>query len=147
MATQQLIAEHQEGAEIHHGANLCKQKCQEFLQELNLPKGLLPLNDLTEMGYNRATGFVWLKQNKRYEHKFHAIGRTVAYETKLTAFAENRRMRKISGIKSSALFMWVKIGEMSIDDPSSGKVKFTSAAGLSLSFPISAFEIEEKDHK
>lgn len=145
MATQQLIAENKEGAEIHHGADLCKQKCHELLAELNLPKGLLPLNDIAEMGYNSSTGFLWLKQSKRYEHKFQDIGRTVAYETELTAFAENRRMRKVSGVKSQQLLMWVKIAEMSNEEP--GKVKFTSAAGLSMSFPVSAFELEEKDHK
>ncbi|KAJ0017742.1 hypothetical protein Pint_09972 [Pistacia integerrima] len=143
MATQQLIAENKEGAEIYHGADLCKKKCHELLDELNLPKGLLPLNNLTEMGYNRDTGFLWLKQNKRYEHKFHAIGKTVAYETELSAFAENRRMRKISGIKSSAVLMWVKVGEICIEDPSSGKVKLTSAAGISMSFPTSAFQLEK----
>ncbi|XP_044496442.1 uncharacterized protein LOC123218854 [Mangifera indica] len=145
MATQQLIAENKEGAEIHHGADICKQKCHELLVELNLPKGLLPLNDIAEMGYNSSTGFLWLKQSKRYEHKFQGIGRTVAYETELTAFAENRRMRKVSGVKSQQLLMWVKIAEMSIEEP--GKVKFTSVAGLSMSFPVSAFELEEKDHK
>ncbi|XP_031256734.1 uncharacterized protein LOC116114737 [Pistacia vera] len=147
MATQQLITENKEGAEIHHGADLCKQKCHELLAEFNLPKGLLPLNDLTEIGYNRTTGFLWLKQSKRYEHKFRAIGKTVAYDTELSSFAENGRIRKLSGVKSKELLIWVKINEMCIEDPSSGKVKFTSAAGLSMSFPLSAFELEEKDQK
>ncbi|KAJ0080903.1 hypothetical protein Patl1_10064 [Pistacia atlantica] len=115
MSTQQLIAQNKQGAEIHRGAALCKQKCHELLDELNLPKGILPLNNLTEMGYNRATGFLWLKQNKRYEHKFHAIGKTVAYDTEISTFAENH--------------------------PSSGKVKLTGASGLSMSFPTSAFEL------
>ncbi|KAJ0017748.1 hypothetical protein Pint_09974 [Pistacia integerrima] len=141
MSTQQLIAENKQGAEIHRDTALCKQKCHELLDELNLPKGILALNNLTEMVYNRATGFLWLKQNKRYEHKFHAIGKTVAYDTEISAFAENRRMRKISGIKSSAVLMWVKVVEMCIEDRSSGKVRLTGAAGLSMSFPTSAFEL------
>ncbi|KAJ0017743.1 hypothetical protein Pint_09971 [Pistacia integerrima] len=102
MATQQLITENKEGAEIHHGADLCKQKCHELLAEFNLPKGLLPLNDLTEIGYNRTTGF---------------------------------------------LVAQAKLMKCVLKDPSSGKVKFTSAAGLSMSFPLSAFELEEKDQK
>ncbi|KAJ0017747.1 hypothetical protein Pint_09975 [Pistacia integerrima] len=147
MATQQLVADNKQGAEVHHGAALCKQKCHELLAEFNLPKGLLPLDNLTEMGYNRATGFMWVKQNQRYEHKFKAINRTVSYDTEVSAYIENRRMRKVTGVKVKELLMWVRLVEMYIDDPNSSKVTFSSAAGLSKTFPISAFELEEKDQK
>lgn len=29
--------------------------------EVRLPLGLLPLADMEEVGYNRSTGFVWLR--------------------------------------------------------------------------------------
>lgn len=144
MATQQLVADKKQGAEVHHGAALCKKKCHEVLAELNLPKGLLPLDNLTEMGYNRATGYIWLKQSQPYEHKFKAINRTVSYDTEVSAFVENRRMRKVTGVKSKELAMWVKLAEIYIEDPNSGKVTFSSAAGLSRAFPSSAFELEDK---
>ncbi|KAJ0080901.1 hypothetical protein Patl1_10066 [Pistacia atlantica] len=56
-------------------------------------------------------------------------------------------MRKVTGVKVKELLMWVRLVEMYIDDPNSGKVTFSSAAGLSKTFPISAFELEEKDQK
>lgn len=144
MATQQLVADNKQGAEVHHGATLCKQKLFELLDEFNLPKGLLPLNNLTEMGYNRATGFLWAKQDQRYEHDFKAINRVVTYDTEVSAFIEERRMHKINGVKTKELLLRVKIVEMSIDNPNSGKVNFCSAAGLGKTFPLSAFELEEK---
>lgn len=143
MAQQQLIANNQEGAEIYHGESICKQKSHELLAEINLPKGLLPLNDLVEVGYNRATGFVWLKQKKRTEHKFRSIGRNVSYDTEVTAFVEDRRMRRLTGVKSKELLIWVSISDIYTDAPDSKKITFANSTGLARSFPISAFELDE----
>ncbi|KAJ0080902.1 hypothetical protein Patl1_10065 [Pistacia atlantica] len=118
MSTQQLIAENKQGAEIHRDPALCKQKCHELLDELNLPKGILPLNNLTEMGYNRATGFLWLRQNKRYNTS------SMLSEKPLPTTPRYRRLLRTVGCI-----------------PSSGKVRLTGAAGLSMSFPTSAFEL------
>ncbi|KAF2316704.1 hypothetical protein GH714_042045 [Hevea brasiliensis] len=95
--TSQPLTNHREGAEIYHGESLCKQKSLDLLQEIRLPMGLLPLDDIVEVGYNRTTGFVWLKQKKRKEHKFRAIGRNVSYDKEVTAFVEDRRMRRLTG--------------------------------------------------
>ncbi|KAJ4703858.1 Protein of unknown function, DUF538 [Melia azedarach] len=145
--SQQLIANNREGAEIHRGESLCKQKSHELLSEISLPKGLLPLNDLVEVGYNRTTGFVWLKQKNRTEHKFRAIGRNVSYDTEVTAFVEDRRMRRLTGVKSKEFLIWVTISDIYIDNPDSKKITFANLSGLSRSFPISAFELEEKEDK
>ncbi|TVU40557.1 hypothetical protein EJB05_14024, partial [Eragrostis curvula] len=53
-------------------------KSIELLEELGLPKGLLPLEDIQEFGYNRDTGFMWLVQGKKkVEHSFKKIKQTV----------------------------------------------------------------------
>ncbi|KAH7568580.1 hypothetical protein ACOSP7_011579 [Xanthoceras sorbifolium] len=144
----QLIANHREGAEIYHGESLCKQKSLELLSEIELPKGLLPLNDLVEVGYNRTTGFVWLKQKNRTDHRFRAIGRNVSYDNEVTAFVENHRMRRLTGVKSKEILIWISISEIYVDDPNSGKITFGTPTGLSRTFPISAFELEDsKDNK
>ncbi|KAK2642831.1 hypothetical protein Ddye_024594 [Dipteronia dyeriana] len=143
----QLIANHREGAEIYHGESLCKQKSLDLLSEIELPKGLLPLNDLIEVGYNRTTGFVWLKQQNRTDHRFRAIGRNVSYDNEVTAFVENHRMRRLTGVKSKEILFWVSISEIYVDDPNSGKITFGSSTGVSRTFPISAFELEESKDK
>ncbi|KAK0578577.1 hypothetical protein LWI29_012763 [Acer saccharum] len=143
----QLIANHREGAEIYNGESLCKQKSLDLLSEIELPKGLLPLNDLIEVGYNRTTGFVWLKQKNRTDHRFRAIGRNVSYDNEVTAFVENHRMRRLTGVKSKEILIWISISEIYVDDPNSGKITFGTPAGLSRTFPISAFELEESKDK
>ncbi|KAK8960943.1 hypothetical protein KSP40_PGU004700 [Platanthera guangdongensis] len=116
----------------------------ELLEEVNLPRGLLPLNELEEVGYNRGTGFVWLKQKKRVDHSFKKIGRLVSYASEVTAFVEDRRMKKMTGVKSRELLIWITLTDMYIDGSDSEKITFKTPAGLSRTFPVSAFELEEE---
>ncbi|XVF27331.1 hypothetical protein REPUB_Repub14bG0098100 [Reevesia pubescens] len=140
------IATHRKEAEIYHGAAPCKQKSLELLGEYRLPKGLLPLNDVVEVGHNRTTGFVWLKQQKRLECKFKAIGKNVSYETEVTALVEDRRMRRLTGVKTKELLIWVAISDISVDD-SNSKITFANPTGLSRTFPVAAFESEKEVRK
>ncbi|XP_042516955.1 uncharacterized protein LOC122091174 [Macadamia integrifolia] len=142
--TSQMIEKHRENAVIYHGEALCKEKSIEILSEIELPKGLLPLKDMEEVGYNRESGFVWLKQKKALEHVFRKVGKKVSYATEITVFVEPRRLKKISGVKTKELFLWVSLSDIYIDDPSSGKITFMTPAGLSKSLPVSAFELEEE---
>ncbi|XP_059439600.1 uncharacterized protein LOC132172167 [Corylus avellana] len=150
MASQQ-ISNHRDDAEIHHGEALCKQKSHELLGGISLPKGLLPLDEVVEVGYNHTTGFIWLKQKRKKEHRFRAIGRTVSYDTEVTGFVEERRMRRLTGVKSKELLIWVSISDIYVDDPGSGKITFANSTGISRTFPVSAFELESEgssgDHK
>lgn len=109
-----------------------------------MPRGLLPLDDIVEVGHNESTGFVWLRQKNRKDHKFRAIGRNVSYDTEITAFVEDRKMKKLTGVKSKELLIWVTISDIYIQDPNSGKITFGTASGLSRTFPVSAFEEEEE---
>lgn len=143
MATQSMIDSQREGAEIYTGHDLCKQKSSELLAELHLPSGLLPLSDLEEVGYNRSSGFVWLRQKKSLVHTFKKIGKATSYATEVTAFVEERRMKRLTGVKAKELLIWLTLCEFSIDEKDLTKINFKTPAGLSRTFPVSAFEEEE----
>lgn len=130
-------------AEIYHGDEICQEKSKFLFQEEGLPKGLLPLKDIVECGYVEETGFVWLKQKKKSEHYFEKIGKNVSYAPEITAYIENLRIKKLTGVKAKELLIWITINEIYINNPPDGKVVFKTPTGLSRSFPTSAFELEE----
>ncbi|XP_009785769.1 uncharacterized protein LOC107799553 [Nicotiana tabacum] len=135
------------GAEIVYGAEECYRHSVEMLQDLGFPKGVLPLKDLEECGYVRETGFVWMKQKAPYEHYFAATKTLVSYAIEVTAYVEKCKMKKMTGVKSKQLFLWVPIVEMSIEDPASKKIYFKTPMGIGKSFPITAFMSEEEKQK
>ncbi|EEF42661.1 uncharacterized protein LOC8264116 [Ricinus communis] len=140
----QRIANHRDEAEIYLGESLCKQKSIELLEEIRLPKGLLPLDDIVEVGYNRTTGFVWLKQKNSKNHRFREIGRNVNYDTEVTAFVEDRRMKRLTGVKSKELLIWVTISDIYVDHNDNSKITFGNPSGISRTFPVSAFQLQEE---
>uniref|UniRef100_A0A0E0MGV5 Uncharacterized protein n=1 Tax=Oryza punctata TaxID=4537 RepID=A0A0E0MGV5_ORYPU len=106
-----------------------------MLQELGLPKGLFPLDDIEEFGYNRANGFMWILHRKKKEHTFKKIKQTVSYATEVTAFAEK-------GVKTKELMLWLSVVEVYVEESSPGKITFKTGTGLSDSFDASAFELD-----
>ncbi|XP_026444791.1 uncharacterized protein LOC113345194 [Papaver somniferum] len=143
----QLIETNRENAETYTGDEICKAKTLELLDEISLPNGLLPLEDIIEVGCNRATGFVWLRQKKKKEHYFKSIGKPVSYAAEVTAFVEKHRMKKITGVKSKDTMLWVTLSDIYIDNPSSGKIVCKTPFGLSRTFPVSAFVNEETEEE
>ena len=137
MASQQIRSQ-REDAQVFTGEDLCKEKAQEVLARFSLPKGLIPMTDVTEIGHHESTGFVWVRRKKKTNHLFRAIGRNVSYDSEVTALIENRRMRNLTGVKSKELLIWVTISDISADE--SGKITFGTPAGLSRTFPTTAFE-------
>ncbi|KAL6561973.1 hypothetical protein OROGR_002980 [Orobanche gracilis] len=137
------ISSHRENAEVYTGGGVCKQKSLELLEKMNLPRGLLPLDDIVEVGYNKDTGFVWLRQKESKTHVFRAINRSVWYDKVVTAIVQNRRMACLTGVQSKELMLWITISDISIQDPGSDEIKFATSMGLSRTFPVSAFEKEE----
>ncbi|XVF41748.1 hypothetical protein PTKIN_Ptkin01aG0305100 [Pterospermum kingtungense] len=129
-------------SELYHGDEICQEKSKFLLQEVGLPRGLLPLKDIEECGYVKETGFVWLKQKKSITHKFEKIGRVVTYATEVTAVVEKNKIKKLTGVKTKELLIWITLSDIYVDDPPSGKITFKTPAGLSRTFPVSAFEIE-----
>ncbi|PWA82221.1 hypothetical protein CTI12_AA179640 [Artemisia annua] len=132
--------------ELYHGDKICKAKSKFFLSEGGLPNGLLPLEDIEECGYVEDTGFVWLKQKKKREHKFETVGRLVRYDNEVTAYVEKdkNKIKKLTGVKAKEMMMWLTVSEITLDDPPSGKITFKSPTGLFRTFPTSAFEVEEE---
>lgn len=142
----QSIEDHRSGAEVHTGNELCQVKSRELLAELGLPEGLLPLPILEEVGYNRSTGFVWLRQAAGVTHTFESIGKQVWYDKETTAFVEKGRMHSLTGVKSKELLIWVTISEIVIS-PSGTKIVFRTPAGLGRAFPVTAFQLADGDKK
>ncbi|KAG0535975.1 hypothetical protein BDA96_03G024200 [Sorghum bicolor] len=138
----QAIEAHRAGAEVYTGAALCAEKSTELLSEVHLPLGLLPLADMEEVGYNRATGFVWLRQKKALTHTFRQIGRQVSYAAEVTAFVEDRRMKRMTGVKTKELLIWVTLSDMFLDKDDQSKITFKTPTGLGRTFPVSAFAKE-----
>ncbi|KAL5198238.1 hypothetical protein ABZP36_001750 [Zizania latifolia] len=142
MASQ--IESHRAGAEIAIGDDICRKKSIELLEEVGLPKGLLPLEDIQEFGYNRDTGFMWLLQRKKIEHIFKKIKQTVSYAGEVTAFVDKGKLKKITGVKTKELLLWLSIIEVYVAEASSEKVTFKSGTGLSKTFDAAAFALGEK---
>ncbi|KAL5997559.1 hypothetical protein ACLOJK_008489 [Asimina triloba] len=142
----QEIEKYRQGAEIAHDSAICKAKTKELLTELGLPIGLLPLgNGVTEVGYNRAAGFVWMLRRSSHQHFFKKTGRWSKWGTVVTAYVEKYKMSKITGVTSKQMMVWATIKEMAIDDPQRKTITFKGAAGVKVSFPVSAFEEEEEE--
>ncbi|CAN0908921.1 hypothetical protein LINGRAHAP2_LOCUS25545 [Linum grandiflorum] len=134
-----------QGAEIVHGAEECYRHSVELLKELGFPKGVLPLKDLEECGRVRETGYVWMKLKAPYDHFFESTNSRVSYAVEVTGYVEKLKMKKMSGIKSKQMFMWVPITEMSMEHAGSKKITFKTPVGIGKSFPVSAFETGDEE--
>jgi len=134
---------HRAGAEVFTGDATCRKMSVELLEELGLPKGLLPLEDIQEFGYNSDSGFIWLVQGKKVEHTFKKIMQKVSYDAEVTAFIENGKLRKITGIKTNAMMLWISINEVFVPETLPEKVTFKSSNGLSRTFDAAAFALGE----
>ncbi|CAH9145003.1 unnamed protein product [Cuscuta epithymum] len=144
----QITKEIRESAtEFYEGDEMCQEKAKFLLKEMCLPNGLLPIKDMEECGYVKPTGFVWLKSKKKTDHKFEQIGRSVQYSTEVTATIEPGKIKNLKGVKAKELMLWLTIHEICTDDPPTGKIHFKSTTGLSRTFPVSAFEVEEKEEE
>ncbi|KAJ7952205.1 DUF538 family protein [Quillaja saponaria] len=133
------------GAEIVYGAEDCYRQSTEMLEELGFPKGVLPLQDLMECGRVRETGFVWMKQKAPHEHFFSGTNTRVRYATEVTAYVDKFNMKKMTGIKSKQMFLWVPITDMTIEDPHRNHIYFKTPMGIGKSFPVAAFITQQED--
>ncbi|XP_066372903.1 uncharacterized protein At5g01610-like [Miscanthus floridulus] len=138
----QAIQSHRVGADVITGDAACRKKSIELLEELGLPKGLLPMEDIQEFGYNRETGFMWLVQGKKkVEHTFKKIKQTVSYASEVTAFVEKGKLMKIMGVKTKELMLWLSVVEVYVPEASPDKVTFKTGTGLSHTFDAAAFAL------
>ncbi|KAG7024027.1 hypothetical protein SDJN02_15056, partial [Cucurbita argyrosperma subsp. argyrosperma] len=130
-------------AEVYKGDEICQEKSKELLKEIGLPNGLLPLKDMRRMWDRERNRYVWLKQRKNTTHKFEKIGKLVSYATEVTAVVEKNKIKKLTGVKTKELLIWVSLSDIYVDDPPTGKITFQTPAGLFRTFPVSAFQVEE----
>ncbi|KAI3524360.1 hypothetical protein L1887_03014 [Cichorium endivia] len=130
-------------SEVYHGDAICQEKSKFLLTEMGLPNGLLPLEDIEECGYVKDTGFVWLKQKKEKKHKFEKIGKLVSYGTEVTATIEKSKIKKLTGVKTKELMMWITLSEITVDESNAEKITFKATSGLYRTFPVSAFQVED----
>ena len=110
-----------------------------LLEEFELPMGLLPLADVVEVGFVRATGYMWIVQQKKVEHNFKMVSKLVSYDTEVHGLVERKRIKKLKGVKAKELMLWPPVNEIVVDDPPTGKIHFKSLAGVTKTFPVQAF--------
>uniref|UniRef100_A0A0D9WV22 F-box domain-containing protein n=1 Tax=Leersia perrieri TaxID=77586 RepID=A0A0D9WV22_9ORYZ len=137
------IESHRAGADIVSGDDICRKKTIGLLEELGLPKGFLPLEDIQEFGYNRETGFMWLVQKKKNQHTFKKIKQTVSYANEVTTFVEQGKLKKITGVKAKELVIWLSVVEVYVTEASPEKVTFKIGTGLTDTFDAAAFALGE----
>ncbi|KAF8053957.1 hypothetical protein N665_1359s0009 [Sinapis alba] len=83
-----------------------------------------------------------MKLRNKIEHTFSAIGRKVIYDTEITAFVEDRRMKRLTGVRSKELMIRVPVNDIFIKEKDPEKITFANTTGLSRTFKVSAFQIE-----
>lgn len=110
-----------------------------LLEEFGLPLGLLPLENVIEVGFVRSTGYMWILQTKKVEHKFAMISKLVSYDTEIHGLVEKKRIKKLKGVKAKELMLWPPVNEIIVDETSAGKIHFKSLAGVTKTFPAEAF--------
>ncbi|XP_072954622.1 uncharacterized protein [Typha angustifolia] len=133
------MADPKEGGIIKKGHEEGMKLSLSILEEFSLPLGLLPLADVIEVGFVRATGYMWILQKKKVEHSFRMVSKLVSYDSEITGYVEKKRIKKLKGVKAKELMLWPPVNEIIVDEPPTGKIHFKSLAGVSKTFPVEAF--------
>ncbi|KAL5793626.1 hypothetical protein ACOSP7_002220 [Xanthoceras sorbifolium] len=134
-----MAAEKQAGGIVKNGHEEGLKMAASFLQEFELPEGLLPLANVIEVGYVKETGYMWIVQQNKVEHEFKMITKLVSYDTEISGYIERKKIKKLKGVKAKELMLWPPVSEISVDDPPTGKIHFKSLAGITKTFPVEAF--------
>lgn len=134
------MADPKEGAIIKKGHEEGLKMWVSLLEEFEFPLGILPVEDVTEVGYVKSTGYLWIMQKKKVEHCFKTIKQYVRYDTEITGYLEKKKFTKFTGVKGKEFMLWLSVSDVSVDEPTPGKIQFTSQlAGITRSFPKEAF--------
>ncbi|MCO5554371.1 hypothetical protein L7F22_007901 [Adiantum nelumboides] len=141
--TASVAADPRAEAHVVHGHDACHAEAVALLLANGLPGGLLPLDDIEEVGYVEATGYFWVQQKKAKQHYFPLISKTCHYETLVTGRFENGCLRDLSGITSKeALFVWLSIAHIFTNpDKHPGQIYFKTQSGLGKWLPADAFAL------
>ncbi|KAF6156603.1 hypothetical protein GIB67_014582 [Kingdonia uniflora] len=139
-----LIAEEiRSKAEVFQGPEICREMVKKMLAETNLPNGLIPLDNIEECGHVKESGFVWFKRKEKKDYRFKSTGKLVSYAPEITGYVDKNRIKKLTGIKSQELAIWVSVKEVYVPDTPNGKITFKAPLGLFKTYPVSMFEIDD----
>ncbi|EYU45015.1 hypothetical protein ABFS82_13G067500 [Erythranthe guttata] len=130
-----------QGAIVKKGHEEGLKMATSLLEEFGLPLGLLPLANVIEVGFVRATGYMWIMQEKKVEHDFKMISKLVGYSCDINGYIEKKRIKKLSGVKAKEFMMWPPVSEIKVDEAAPGKIHFKSLAGITKTFPVEAFAL------
>lgn len=128
-----------EGAVVAKGHEEGMKMAKSLLEEFELPPGLLPIADVTEVGFVKDTGYMWILQKKKIEHNFKLISKLVSYDTEINGYLQKKKIKKLKGVKAKELMLWPPVSEITVADPPTGKIQFKSLAGITKTFPVEAF--------
>ncbi|CAL0330221.1 unnamed protein product [Lupinus luteus] len=135
LVTEELKAK----AEVYYGDKVCREKFSLLLSEIGLPDGLLSIEDIEECGYVKEIGFVWLKLQKKRQHRFDNI--LVCYDSVVTAYIEPNKIKNLTGVKARDFLIWFNLTEIYVKGSAKeSMITFKSIVGLSMSFPVSLFK-------
>ncbi|KAI5077012.1 hypothetical protein GOP47_0009077 [Adiantum capillus-veneris] len=131
------------GARVVRGHDACHAEAVALLLANGLPGGLLPLDDIEEVGYVEATGYFWVEQKKAKQHYFALISKTCHYETLITGRFEKGCLRDLTGITSKeALFLWLSIAHIFTNpEKHPGEVYFKTHTGIGKWLSADAFAL------
>ncbi|KAJ4822578.1 hypothetical protein Tsubulata_021492 [Turnera subulata] len=128
-----------EGAIVKQGHEEGLALAVSVFEEFEIPTGLLPLEDVIEVGFVRSTGYLWVVQKKKVEHKFQLISRLVSYDTEITGYVEKKLVKQLKGVKAREFLIWATITQIQVEEPPTGKIHFKAFGGLTKTFPVEAF--------
>ncbi|KAK6154282.1 hypothetical protein DH2020_008530 [Rehmannia glutinosa] len=129
-----------QGEIVKRGHDEALKMAVSLLEEFGLPLGLLsPLADVLEIGFVRATGYMWIVQQKKVEHDFNTINKSVSYNSEISAYLEKNRLKKMKGVTSKEMVPWPLVSDLWVDDSTTGRIYIKSLRGTPKRFPVEAF--------
>ncbi|CAM8957672.1 unnamed protein product [Rhodiola kirilowii] len=131
-----------EGAIIKRSDEEGYEFARSLFEEFSLPLGLLPLENVIEGGFVTSTGYFWIVQEKRTEHKFKKIGMVAGYEKEISGYVCKRKVKKLKGVKAKRALFWYPLSEITVDDPPLEIVWF-KALIANVPFPADAFAADQ----
>ncbi|KAI6690322.1 hypothetical protein NL676_027150 [Syzygium grande] len=124
-----------EGAIVKKGKEALKWIISLY-EQYGLPVGLLPFQELIEVGYVERTGYMWVVQEKRIEHKFKMIGKLAIYDAEMSGYLEKKRIRKLKGMKARELGIDARSSSTTRPLGSSGSKPLAASPSPSPSRPL-----------
>ncbi|XP_049382968.1 uncharacterized protein LOC125847380 [Solanum stenotomum] len=128
-----------EGAIVKKGHEEGFKMMISLLEEFKLPLGIFPVVDVIEVGFVKNTGYMWIQQAKKVEHKFKMLPKPASYDTEISGYIDKNRIKKLKGLKVNTPIVSHPVNEIIVDDPPTGNIQFKGFAGISRTIPLEYF--------